>query len=300
MRSDSRGKGEAVLLIHGMPTNGRLWDGVVLRSFTPISGASSSISPVWGTRHFSPYRPSYFAQVAAQIEQTPHALSKYNAGTSSVTMAVPPSLFNMPTCFPSESAASRSFRRPSSPICNPSSCSTFFVSPILGELTAPLVHAAFLAVIVMPPGYTRHAQYRPEEKFLQRILRDWRILETDAAGSLGQARGRFSGISSDLEDPPIARRWSSTVPAMCLPESFAHRAAGLIANSQLIALDSGHFIPIERAAQVSRHLLAFFRSHGAENLQDLSHLHNAKEPTRQTGFSDGRPQVSLVPQPVAQ
>ena len=29
MRCNSRGKGEAVLLIHGMPTNGHLWDDVV-------------------------------------------------------------------------------------------------------------------------------------------------------------------------------------------------------------------------------------------------------------------------------
>lgn len=115
-------------------------------------------------------------------------------------------------------------------------------------------------------------------------------------GKPGVVFQEFPRILKNLQCPALVIHGSRDV----LPESFARRAAGLIANSQLIALDSGHFIPIERAAQVSRHLLAFFRSHGAENLQDLSHLHNAKEPTRQTGFSDGRPQVSLVPQPVAQ
>jgi pimeloyl-ACP methyl ester carboxylesterase len=55
MRADARGKGDAVLLIHGMPTNGRLWDGVVRelsRRYKCIvidlpGNGKQAISPLW-------------------------------------------------------------------------------------------------------------------------------------------------------------------------------------------------------------------------------------------------------------
>ena len=109
----------------------------------------------------------------------------------------------------------------------------------------------------------------------------------------------FREFPRDLEEPPMSGAGHPRLPR-CVAGTFARRTAGLIANSQLIALDSGHFIPIERAAQVSQHLLAFFHSNGAENIQDSSHLHDLHPPSWQTGFGDGRPQVNLVPQPVAQ
>jgi pimeloyl-ACP methyl ester carboxylesterase len=115
-------------------------------------------------------------------------------------------------------------------------------------------------------------------------------------GKPGLVFREFPAILKSLQCPALVIHGSRDV----LPESFARRAAGLIPNSQLIALDSGHFIPIERAAQVSQHLLAFFHSNGAENIQDSSHLHDLHPPSWQTGFGDGRPQVNLVPQPVAQ
>lgn len=49
-----------------------------------------------------------------------------------------------------------------------------------------------------------------------------------------------------------------------LPEAFADRASDLIANSQLLEMDAGHFIPIERALEVSQSLYAYFRSSGAK------------------------------------
>jgi len=68
MHSDSHGKGDAVLLIHGMPTNGRLWDGVV-RDLSPRYKCIVIDLPGMGSTPFLPYGPSYFARVAAQIEQ---------------------------------------------------------------------------------------------------------------------------------------------------------------------------------------------------------------------------------------
>ena len=68
MHSDSRGKGDAVPLIHGMPTNGRLWDGVV-RELSRRHKCIVIELRGMGNTPFLSYGPCYFAQMAAQIEQ---------------------------------------------------------------------------------------------------------------------------------------------------------------------------------------------------------------------------------------
>jgi pimeloyl-ACP methyl ester carboxylesterase len=43
-----------------------------------------------------------------------------------------------------------------------------------------------------------------------------------------------------------------------IPLSFAHRAQNLIPNSQLVSVDCGHFIPLNRPAFVANRLTQFF------------------------------------------
>jgi hypothetical protein len=104
---------------------------------------------------------------------------------------------------------------------------------------------------------------------------------------------RFPSILNSLDCPTLVIHGSRDV----LPESFAFRAAELITHSRVVTLDSGHFIPIERAAQVSLNLAAYFRSRGVEVGEDRTLHHAARRDylTNSTG-----PRVSLIPFPAAQ
>jgi pimeloyl-ACP methyl ester carboxylesterase len=51
-----------------------------------------------------------------------------------------------------------------------------------------------------------------------------------------------------------------------VPEAFARRACELLPNSQLIVLDSGHFLPVSEPIAVSDALGHFLGSDEAEGL----------------------------------
>ena len=102
----------------------------------------------------------------------------------------------------------------------------------------------------------------------------------------------FPSILKELACPALVIHGSRDI----LPESFAQRAAGLIANSHLIALNSGHFIPLEQAAQVSRHLATFFKSRRVEHDadRDLEQSAQRLRPRNEVPC----PEMDLVPHPV--
>ena len=104
----------------------------------------------------------------------------------------------------------------------------------------------------------------------------------------------FPAILKSLDCPTLVIHGSRDV----LPESFAYRAAELISHSRMITLDSGHFIPLERAVQVSLSLVAYFRSRGIEVAEDHTPRHHAATKADQTNSTG--PRVSLVAFPATQ
>ena len=127
MHADSRGKGDAVLLIHGMPTNGRLWDGVV-RELSRRHKCIVIDLPGTGNTPFLPYGPSSSYRWP-RISNRSAGDTGYNAGMWWVTTAVPRLQCNTPIYSPSESIASHCFRLRSSLTCSRSFCSTCSASP---------------------------------------------------------------------------------------------------------------------------------------------------------------------------
>jgi pimeloyl-ACP methyl ester carboxylesterase len=296
MHADARGKGDAVLLIHGMPTNGRLWDGVV-RELSRRCKCIVIDLPGMGDTPFLPYGPSYFAQMAAQIEQiriryqVQHWHVVGHDGGSAIAVQYAHLFPQRVDCLALLSPAVF-------PDLQPFFLLDLLRKPVLGELSAPLVNTVFWRFVMTRavPGPHNEGQRKSFFEAFSGIAGPWKLMRLVRWGEPGVVFREFPAILKNLQCPALVIHGSRDV----LPESFARRAAGLIPNSQLIALDSGHFIPIERAAQVSQHPLAFFRSHGAEKIQDSSHLHDSHPPSWQTGFGDARPQVNLVPRPVAQ
>lgn len=91
-------------------------------------------------------------------------------------------------------------------------------------------------------------------------LGPWKLMRLVRWGRPRDVFRNFPSIMKVLNHPTLLIHGTRDI----LPESFAARAVQLITNSQLLKVDSGHFIPIDCADEVSRNLLAYFRSQGAE------------------------------------
>ena len=272
MHSSSHGKGDAVLLIHGMPSNGRLWDEVV-RDVSRQHRCIVIDLPGMGDAPFLPYVPSYFTEVAAQIEEVPrrHRVKHWHVvghdGGSAVAVQYAYLYPQQVDCLALLSPALL-------PDLEPFFLLDLLRKPILGELSAPLVNAVFWHVAMRRalPG-ARHAAPRSSfARTFRGIGEPWRLMRPVRWGQPEVVFQEFPSILKKLACPTLVIHGSRDI----LPESFARRATALIANSRLIALDSGHFIPLEQAAQVSRHLVTFFRS---RRVEDVANLPRAQCPT---------------------
>ena len=74
-----QGKGDAIIFIHGMPTNRMLWDGIIKE----LSGHHRCFAvdlPGMGETPFIPYDPGYLDRLAKQIEllRVQHGVKKWH------------------------------------------------------------------------------------------------------------------------------------------------------------------------------------------------------------------------------
>lgn len=295
MRCSTRGKGEAILFIHGMPTNGRLWDDVV-RDLAGNFRCFVIDLPGMGGTPFLPYTPSYFVHVAGQIEQVRirHHVQRWNVvghdGGCAIALQYARLFPKRVACMAMLSPAIFSDLRP------------FFLlellrKPIIGEIAAPLVHALFWRVAMrraIPDA--QHASQRTSfRQTFTGCAGPWKLMRLVRWGKPGAIFHDSPAILRGLDCRTLVIHGSRDI----LPESFARRAAGFIADSKLIELDSGHFIPFEQAAQVAKHLTTFFRSRGVEHFEDLNRVPSARRPSSRNEIPGTNPEVAFVPHPVA-
>jgi pimeloyl-ACP methyl ester carboxylesterase len=295
MHSSSHGKGEAVLLIHGMPSNGRLWDEVV----GELSQQHRCIVidlPGMGDTPFLPYSPTYFAQVAAQIEEVRrrHRVQRWHVvghdGGSAIAVQYAHLYPQRVDCLALLSPAML-------PDLEPFFLLDFLRKPVLGELSAPLVNSVFWQVAMRRalPGARHAAQRSSFAKTFRGMGGPWRLMRLVRWGQPKIVFQEFPLILKRLACPTLVVHGSRDI----LPESFARRAAALIANSQLITVNSGHFIPLEQGFQVSRHLVMFFRSRHVEHVADVPLRSGAQQAPSHNEVLTTRPEVALVPHPAA-
>lgn len=260
MRCNARGKGDAVLLIHGMPTNGRLWDGLV-RHLAPHFRCFVVDLPGMGGTPFLPYSASYFAQVAEQIEQVrmrSHVQRWHVVGhDGGCAVAV-----QYAHLFPKRVGCMALLSPAIFPDLQPYFLLDIMRKPVIGEIVAPLVHAAFwnIAMRRAIPDARNVPQRSSFYQTFSGALGPWKLMRLVRWGRPREVFRSFPSILKVLSHPTLLIHGTRDI----LPESFAIRAAELIPNSQLLKVDSGHFIPIDCAGEVSRNLLAYFRSQGAE------------------------------------
>lgn len=254
MRFKACGSGEAILFIHGMPTNGRLWDGMVDELASRFRCFVIDL-PGMGETPFVPYSASYFAQVTEQIEQVRigNQVERWHLAGHDGGCAI---------------AVQYAYRFPERVGCMALLSPAIFpdLSPFvllellrkrgIGEVAAPLIHALFWGVAMRRaiPGRRHSSQRASFHKTFSGALGPWKLMRLVRWGEPGVVLEDLPGILRSLGCFTLVVHGARDI----LPRSFAVRAATMIANSQLLEMESGHFIPIECAAEVAQKLLAYF------------------------------------------
>jgi pimeloyl-ACP methyl ester carboxylesterase len=250
-----QGKGDAILFIHGMPTNHRLWDGVIEQ----IAGHYRCFAvdlPGMGETPFAPYRSDYLDRMAQQIEllRIQHGVKKWHIVGHDAGSAIA-------VQYAGSFAKNVGCLALLSPAVFPDLKPFYLLNPLrkrmLGEVLAPLVLLLFWQIAMRRAitGEAKRSLRRAFYKPFSGRAGAWQFMRLVRWGRPEDMLAGIPAILAQLSMPTLVFRGSHDV----LPAAFAERAASLIPDSRMITLDSGHFIPLDRPNEVAASLRNFFQ-----------------------------------------
>ena len=258
----SRGSGYPVLFIHGMPTSGRLWSGIIDRLSDRFACHAVDL-PGLGKTPKIPYAPNQLEVLAEQIEQIRqeqniekwHVVG-HDAGTAvAVHYAhrfqehVDHLVLLAPAIFP-ELKPFHLFR--------------LIRIPVLGELLAPIVCAIFwhiaMRMALEGTGSEHDGAVREFRAPFSGFLGSWRLMSVMRFGDPAQVMAAIPEILPQLLVPTLIFHGNQD---RAVPKSFAQRASALIPQSKFLPVDSGHFSPLSNPGMVAAELRRFFDANPA-------------------------------------
>ncbi len=261
MKCSVRGAGPALLLLHGIPTSGRLWDLLVPRlesRFTcvvvdlPGLGESpplddGSLDPARYAREIDALRqrlalPQWHVMGHdAGATVAVHYAAQFRSRLNRLVLCSPPIFpeFRVPWFF-------RPLR-----------------APVLGEILAPL-----FTNVALPSGLRSKIDRRVpgRAEIIRAFCRPFagiagarQFVHLIRWGDPAEVLGRSAALLPAIDAPTLILhgRRDGAIPA-----AFATRAAALLPHAEARLLDAGHFIPLECPETLCERLVPFFA--GAE------------------------------------
>jgi pimeloyl-ACP methyl ester carboxylesterase len=254
-----QGKGDAILFIHGMPTNRMLWDGMI-QQLSSHHRCFAVDLPGMGETPFIPYSCDYLDRVAKQIEllRIQHGVKKWHVVGHDAGSAV------------AVQYASRFTRHVGclalmSPAIFPELKPFYLLSalrkPMIGEVLAPLVHFVFWQIAMRRAiaGESNRNVLRAFYEPFSGPRGAWQLMRLVRWGRPEEMLGELPARLASLRMPTLVIHGKRDV----LPAAFAERAASLIPHSSVVTLDAGHFIPLDRPNDVATGLRSFFAENHA-------------------------------------
>jgi len=252
-----RGSGYPILFIHGIPTNHQLWSGIIEQMCGNFTCFAVDL-PGLGKTPSEPYRPDYLVSLAARIDNLRIAndidkwhVVGHDAG-SAVAAQYAHSFRQHVGCLALLSPALFPDLKPYFPL-------ELLRKPVIGECLAPLIHPLFWNLAMRravrnEEGLARSGSIDFRAPFTG-MFGAWQFMRILRWGKPSTVLAHFSNILPRLSMPTLIFHGSRD-PA--IPVSFARRARNLIPNSELLHVDAGHFIPLNRPAFVANRLQSFF------------------------------------------
>jgi pimeloyl-ACP methyl ester carboxylesterase len=257
----SQGSGDPVLFLHGIPTSCRLWNGVIEKMtghFTCIAvdlpGLGKTPANAQGLRELNAVVARIEAlRIKSKIEKW-HIVG-HDAGCAIAVLyahrhqeRVSRLALLTPSIFPD---------------LKPFGLFEILRKPILGELMAPLINLIFWKLVMRRALHDTDGDHRQQDALedfnapFSGPLGAWRLMSLLRWGNPAEVLASIPALLPELLLPTLIVHGSKD-PAV--PEKFAVRASGLIPNSEMLLLDSGHFLPMNEPAAIADKLLSFFGS----------------------------------------
>ena len=259
MHCTLQGKGEAILFIHGMPTNRMLWDGVI-QQLSSNHRCFAVDLPGMGETPFVPYSPGYLDHLAKKIERLriQHGVKKWHVVGHDAGSAVAVQYAGR---FSSRVGCLALLSPAIFPELKPFYLLSALRKPLIGEVLAPLLHFVFwkIAMRRAVAGGSDRALLRTFYQPFSGLAGAWKLMRLVRWGKPEDMLGQIPATLAALTMPTLLFHGKRDV----LPAAFAERAASIIPISRVVTLDTGHFIPLERPGDVASCLSTFFAENRA-------------------------------------
>jgi pimeloyl-ACP methyl ester carboxylesterase len=259
MHCTHKGKGEAILFIHGMPTNRSLWDGII-QELSPRFRCFAVDLPGMGNTPAVDYTPDYLQRVAERIEalRVRYGVKKWHVVGHDAGSAVAVE-------YAGRYAKHVGCLALLSPAIFPDLKPFFLLSPLrkplIGEMLAPVLNQVFWK-IAMKRALAGAEASKAFETFYERFsgpTGSWRLMRLVRWGKPAEVLGGLPARLESLPMPTLLFHGTRDI----LPAAFAERAASMIRCSSLVTLEAGHFSPVECPREIAASLLSFFTDHAS-------------------------------------
>jgi pimeloyl-ACP methyl ester carboxylesterase len=255
----SRGSGYPVLFIHGMPTSGQLWSGIIDKMRGQFTCHAVDL-PGLGRTPSAPNGPRPLEVLAEQVEQirVEQGIEKWHVVGHDAGAAI---AVQYAYRFPQRVDHLALLSPAIFPELKPFHLFRILRTPILGELFAPVVSAIFWRVAMRRALEQRRADFSSVVREFHQPFSGpwgaWRLMSVTRWGNPAEVLAAMPEILPQLLMPTLIFQGSQD-PAV--PERFARRASSLIPQSKCIMVDSGHFIPLNNPDVVAAELRRFFEA----------------------------------------
>jgi pimeloyl-ACP methyl ester carboxylesterase len=255
----SRGSGEVILFLHGIPTSCRLWDSVIERMLGQFTCMAVDLPGLGRTAEAS----QGFRQLdalAAKIEdlRTQCKVEKWHLVGHDAGCAIAVHYAHQ---FPDHVGRLALLTPSIFPELRPFSLFEILRKRFLGEAIAPAINLLFWELVMRRVAHGNKDLIEMVEDFRAPFggLRGaWRLMGLLRWGNPLDVLGSIPALLPQLLIPTLIVH-GATDPAV--PSAFAARASKLIPNSEMVLLDSGHFLPMNEPGRIAKELARFFGSH---------------------------------------
>jgi haloalkane dehalogenase len=252
------GAGDPVLFLHGMPTSCCLWNRVIERMSDRFTCIAVDL-PGFGR---SPRLPCGFRELdtlAASIEalRIERGIEKWNLVGHDAGCAIGVEYAHR---YPHRVGRLALLTPSIFPDLKPFYLFEILRKPFVGEFMAPAINLLFWK-LVMRLALEENAKREREDVVndfhapFHGLSGAWRLMSMLRWGNPAEVLASMPARLATLLAPTLI--FHGTRDA-AVPPAFAKRAAELIPDSEVILLDSGHFLPMSDPVPIARELLRFF------------------------------------------
>jgi pimeloyl-ACP methyl ester carboxylesterase len=250
------GSGDPILFIHGMPTNGMLWKGVIAHLCKHYACFAVDL-PGMGSTPSEAYDANYLRHMAEKLDQIriANGIEKWHVVGHDAGSVI---AVHYARYFPEHVDCMALMSPPLFPELKPFFLLEALRKPILGELLAPIVGPIFWKIAMhraLASAERGHEFVGEFQKPFKGLTGPWVFMRILRWGNPARVLADVPEFLPKLQMPTLVFHGSQDE---VIPEEFARRASMLMPNASMVTVESGHFIPLHQPEPVAARLSCFF------------------------------------------